>query len=176
MPKKVLRLEALGAVLAIVLGSALHFVFEWGGRQKLLALIAAVNESTWEHLKLGFWPILVWTIIEFMIFGSKYKNFIFAKAVSLITFCLSVVGIFYSYTAILGRNYLVVDILTFVVSVIIGYVIGYEILSIEKDLKLKNTGILIIIFLIIMFVGFTYFPPINFLFKDPVTGGYGIVR
>ncbi|MCW4022413.1 MAG: DUF6512 family protein [archaeon] len=31
---------------------------------------SAVNESVWEHLKLGFWPLILYTAIEYW----KIKN------------------------------------------------------------------------------------------------------
>jgi hypothetical protein len=55
MAKTALRWELAGIVSIILAGSTLHFAFEWANYWRPAALIAAVNESTWEHLKLGFW-------------------------------------------------------------------------------------------------------------------------
>ena len=52
MRKMILRWELIGIVVIILAGSALHFVFEWTRYWPPEAVIAAVNESTWEHLKL----------------------------------------------------------------------------------------------------------------------------
>ena len=41
---------------ALVAGTLLHFVYEWFGGN-VWAVIGAVNESTWEHLKLLFFPV-----------------------------------------------------------------------------------------------------------------------
>jgi hypothetical protein len=174
MTKKIVKTETLGSVLAIIFGSALHFVYQWSGYQKIVALIAAVNESTWEHLKLGFWPLLIWAIIEYFVFGKGKKNFIFAKAITLFSFCILVPLIFYSYSALLGTNYLFLDILTFIVSVLIAQYIGFRLISFGKDLRMKTLGIILIVVLIIMFLSFSFFPPKLFLFKDPVSGGYGV--
>ena len=35
-----------------VLGVLLHFTYEWSGDNAVVGLFSAVNESTWEHLKL----------------------------------------------------------------------------------------------------------------------------
>lgn len=37
-----------------VLGVLLHFTYEWAGDNAVVGLFSAVNESTWEHLKLLF--------------------------------------------------------------------------------------------------------------------------
>ena len=44
-----------GAAFALVAGTLLHFVYEWFGGN-VWAVIGAVNESTWEHLKLLYFP------------------------------------------------------------------------------------------------------------------------
>ena len=176
LPKKVFRFELIGFILATTLGSLLHFVYEWSGNLKPVGLIAAVNESTWEHLKLGFWPLLLWGIYEYVAYGKRVKNFFLAKTVALYSFCILVPAIFYSYSSILGRNYLILDISTFVVSVALGQFISYKVQKTEKDLKMEVIGKVLLIILFAMFISFTFFPPKIFLFKDPVSGGYGFVR
>ena len=47
-----------------------------------MAVISGVNESTWEHFKIGFWPAFIWAFFEFFVFGRKTKNFFFAKGIS----------------------------------------------------------------------------------------------
>jgi hypothetical protein len=76
--KSILRWELGGIAFIVVVGSALHFVFEWSGRAIPVAPIAAVNESVWEHLKLGFWPALVYAALEYSRFGKSANNFPFA--------------------------------------------------------------------------------------------------
>jgi len=174
--KKLKTFEIIGVLLSIFIGSALHFVFEWSGYQKIVALIAAVNESTWEHLKLGFWPLLFWTIIEYFVFRKKIRNFFFSKFMTLLSFCISVPLIFYTYTFILGDNYLPLDILTFIISVILGQYFGYKIMTSSKNYNLEKIGVILIAIMVIKFLLFSYFPPKILLFKDPVTSGYGIVN
>jgi hypothetical protein len=47
----------------VLAGSALHFAFDWSGHWLPLALIAAVNESVWEPMKLAFWPAVTWAVL-----------------------------------------------------------------------------------------------------------------
>ena len=46
-----------GYIAVTVLGTLLHFVYGWSSSNMLVGLFAAVNESTWEHMKLAFYPI-----------------------------------------------------------------------------------------------------------------------
>ena len=58
------------ALLAALAGSALHFVFDLLSGFAPVGIIAAVNESVWEHMKLAFWPMLV-----FGAFASRHYSF-----------------------------------------------------------------------------------------------------
>jgi len=143
---------------------------------KLTALIGAVNESTWEHLKIGFWPAFIFGIIEYFSYGKKIKNFFFAKMVNFYAIPILITLLFYGYTAFMEDN-LFLDILIFIISIIVAYLLGYKILMFEKSfLKYKNLAIALIIVEIFAFSLFSYFPPQNFLFLDPLTGTYGIIK
>lgn len=98
--------ELLGIPVVFLAGSALHFAFDWSGYWKPLAIIAAVNESVWEHLKLAFWPSLLWALIGYAAFKPNAWAFWSAKGYALLVAPVLIVVIFYGYTSILGRNYL----------------------------------------------------------------------
>ncbi len=53
-----------GILFTSVLGSLLHFVYEWTGENPLAALFSPVNESVFEHCKLLFFPALLYTLFE----------------------------------------------------------------------------------------------------------------
>ena len=65
---KVLKFQIFSAIFGIVLGTLLHFAFEWSNKSNLIAAFSSVNESTWEHLKLAFFPMLISTIIRIFYF------------------------------------------------------------------------------------------------------------
>lgn len=175
MNKKTLTWQIFGAIFTILVGSLLHFIFEWSQSFKPVALIGAVNESTWEHLKIGFWPAFIFAVIEYFSYGRKLNNFCLAKMVNLYIIPILIIILFYGYTAIIEDNF-IMDISIFIISIIIAYWLGYKILKSEKDFsKYKAISIVLIIIIILAFSLLTYYPPKNFLFKDPVSGGYGIV-
>lgn len=170
---KVLHWEVLGIVFIFFFGSFLHFAFELSGYHKVISVVAAVNESVWEHLKLGFWPAVLWALIEYPFL--KKSNFIAAKAVSFYVILLSILVLFYAYTAILGHDSPVLDILIFVAAIIVGQFASYRIL--ESHMLSETTGfaLIAVILLVIAFVVFTFYPPHLPPFEDPFTGGYGIL-
>jgi hypothetical protein len=174
--KNVLRWELGGIAFIVVLGSLLHFVFEWSGRAIPIAPIAAVNESVWEHLKLGFWPALVYAVLEYSRFGKSANNFPFAKTLGIYLIPITIVVLYYAYTAILGHGLLVVDIAIFVVAVIVGQLVSYKLLIASPlPKRLNRFAPITLAVLAILFVLFTFYPPQLSLFRDSVTGAYGIV-
>jgi hypothetical protein len=175
--KSVLKWEIAGFFFIVVVGSMLHFVFEWSGRLSWVALFAAVNESTWEHLKLAFFPALIFALFEYPFIRNKVKNFSVAKTLSFYVMPLLIIVLFYLYLAILGKDSLFWDIFIFVFSVGIGQIVSYKILvSKELSKTVRSTFKVLFLVILIAFLFFTYLPPHNFLFKDPISGGYGIIK
>ncbi|MGB9680451.1 MAG: DUF6512 family protein [Minisyncoccia bacterium] len=174
---KILKLEFFGFLFVVILGSLLHFTFELSQYSKVVAYFSAVNESTWEHLKLAFFPSLVFGIFEYFLIKDEVNNYLFAEILNLYLAPILIVIMFYGYLAIFQKDFFVWDIFTFVFAVFIGRFVRYKIL-VSKKLPGFFNKVALVLFIIIFvsFSLFTYFPPRFFLFKDPITGGYGILR
>jgi hypothetical protein len=174
--KKILYWEIGGIFFIIFLGSFMHFLFELTGYWAPIGAIAAVNESVWEHLKLGYWPLVFFTLIQYNFIKDEAKNIALAKLLASIMIIGFIIVFFYSYTAILGEDLFLLDILSFVLAVILAQLVSYKILTMKR-LK-KSVSIVSLVGLVIiglLFILFTYFPPHLPLFQDGITGEYGIV-
>jgi hypothetical protein len=177
MKRSILKWELIGIAVISLVGSALHFVFEWSGNWAPVGVIAAVNESVWEHFKLAFWPALIYAICEYPFFRRYTKNFMIAKAAGIYVMPMAIAVIFYSYTAIIGHEILIVDILSFFVAVAVGQLTSYKILTIRQlPAWLDKLGLALVILLAIAYGVFTFYPPHLPVFQDAVTGGYGIIQ
>ena len=169
---KILKFQIFSTTFEILLGTLLHFAFEWSNQNSIIAAFSNVNESTWEHLKLAFFPMLITTLIGFLIF-NKNKNFLCSKAIGIISAISFITIFFYTYTGILGKNIAIVDISSFIIAIIIGNYISYK--KIISNYNCNNFIALIILFILLLcFIFFTYNPPNIALFQDPITGMYGI--
>ena len=168
--------ELAGFVFIIVFGSILHFAFEGSGGQAIVGVFSAVNESVWEHLKLGFWPAIAFALMELKYLKKSTSNFLFAKTVGIYLIPIIITVIFYSYTAILGESILVIDILSFIIAVIVGQLVSYKLLTGKTvPYNLERVSLIALILLGLAFVVFTFYPPSLGMFQDPITGEYGIV-
>ncbi len=173
---RVLRTEMTGAAFMVFVGSALHFAFGWSGGYKPLALIAAVNESVWEHLKLAFWPGLAWTILVAPRLDIPSLQLLSIKGFTVLITAILIVGIFTSYTEILGQNLLPLDIGTFVLAIVAGQVLSVWIISAPNNIRQSFLlpGLVLLALQLVAYTTFTYFPPDHWLFIDPRNGLAGI--
>jgi hypothetical protein len=163
-------------IFVTILGSILHFTFELSGNQPVVGVFSAVNESVWEHLKIAFWPALMYAIFEYRYLSKRTANFFFAKAISIYAIILIIPTIFYSYTIFTEEN-LVIDITSFVFAIIMGQLISYKLLTFRKlPERLKLISLVALIILVIAFIVFTFYPPQIPLFQDPNMGEYGIIN
>ena len=171
---RVLILEIIGALFIIFLGTALHFTFALSGNNPIVGAFSAVNESVWEHLKMPFWPSLLWFLIITIPLRKIVGNFFSAKALGIILMLVIIPVVFYSYTAF-TEEILVVDIATFMIAAIVGQLVSYKLYKQTKGSRLTEViAIAILALLAIIFITFTFYPPHLPIFMDNNTCQYGI--
>lgn len=169
------RYQIFSIIFTFILGTLLHFTYEWSGQNEIVGVFSAINESTWEHLKLLFFPMLITIVIGYFYIGKGISNFICSKTVGIVFAIVFTVVFFYTYTGILGKNIAIIDISSFFIATILGEYVAY-LLMINK-FKCNNTiAIIVLMGICISFVVFTFNTPNIGLFKDPITGKYGIQK
>lgn len=167
-------LQVLGSLFIIMTGSLLHFLYEWSNNNKLVGFFASVKETTWEHIKLAITPAFLWLVVERHFYFSN-PNLFFAKFISMLVMIIIIPLAFYTYKFFTRKNYLVMDIVIFVIAVITGQLVFYLLLNYcIVNNYLNHIGILGLIFIFFKYITSTYVPKNNFLFKDPITDTYGI--
>ena len=56
--------QLMGFAVTSLFGTILHFLYDWLSESKWAAPFSGVNESTWEHMKLLYWPLLLFAIFQ----------------------------------------------------------------------------------------------------------------
>ena len=173
--ERILRWEIIGFVFITIVGSLFHSLFDITGKLLPLAIFLPTNESVWEHLKLTFYPGLIFFLIEYKYLKEDMNNFIIAKAVYATISPLTIVGGFYLHKLLTGSSFLLFDILLFIAAVGIGQFISYKIvISGEWAEYWKSIGFIIIISWAVLYALFTFLPPYLPPFYDTSRGLYGI--
>lgn len=169
MNKKLKTVQIVVIILAIVFGTLLHFTYEWSGENRIVGLFSATNESVWEHLKLVFYPMLILAIVEYFVVKKEANNYIEAKSLGIFLAIAFIIVFYYTYTGIIGKTFFIIDILTFIISIILGEWVSYKLMirKSESTTLSKILSLAIIFYFLISFILFTYNPPNINLFKDP---------
>lgn len=168
-----------GIPALFIVGFFMHNIYKWSGNSAIVGIFAPVNESVWEHLKLTFYPMLIWWIIGYIILGKNNK----ISASQWFTSCtiaelicpLVILCFYYSYTGAFGIESLILDIFSLLLGVAAAHGLAFHVYKYARfRLYCLYISAAILILLAVTFAVFTFAPPHIPLFKDSVTGKYGI--
>jgi hypothetical protein len=179
---KLLAWEIAAFFFILLFGSVLHFAFELSNYWYPVAPFAAVNESIWEHLKMVFWPALIFFAVQYAFLKNDgfAEQFWTAKALCLILMPFLIAAGWYAVVALTGEHYFVVDIALFVGAIISGQLLSYAILSGKIEIGPSPwLAFLAIFMLALAFAIFSFYQPKLSLFEHSTledTGQYGILQ
>lgn len=164
----------IGLLWTLAAGNLLHFVYDWTGKSVAAALFSAVNESTWEHMKLLAVPWILFSIVECIALRSGGTTA--PRAAGLLAGLVAIPLLFYGYKGIVGKGSMIVDILIFQIAVLLAFWVSW---TLQKQRQLSGggwtvLGILVLLGVWALFLLFTFRAPDLAVFVDPVTGTRGI--
>ena len=114
-----------GFSLTALLGTMLHFLYDWTNRSVLVATFSSVNESTWEHMKLLYFPLLIFALFQNR-FSGDYKNFWCIKLTGILTGLILIPVIFYTYNGAFGRSPDWLNITIFFISAAVTFFLEWQ--------------------------------------------------
>ena len=173
--KKTIGLWQLwGFAVTSLCGTLLHFLYDWLGEAKWIAPFSGVNESTWEHMKLLFWPMFIFAIAQSFFFKEN-KSFWCIKLRGIIIGLSLIPIIFYTYNGVFGKSPDWINIAIFFVSAAITFLYETRLFNNDKiRCRSPKTDIATLCVIALLFIIFTFATPEIAIFKDPLTNTYGI--
>ena len=165
--------QLMGFAVTSLAGTLLHFLYEWTGEAVWVAPFSGVNESTWEHMKLLFWPMFIYAIVQSFFFKDR-EEFWCVKLKGILLGLVLIPVIFYTYNGVIGKSPDWINIVIFFVSGAIAYI--YETRQFNNGTQCKSPKFAFAALCVIalLFVVFTFATPEIGIFKDPLTDTYGI--
>lgn len=165
----------MGVFICFVLSVLFHFLFAKTG-WLWTSVVSPVNESVWEHVKILFYPFLFYSIIEGIIIKPYVKQYITAKAIALVTMPFIMIALHYITTAVFGGHRLIVSIINTLICFIIAFCLSFRLYNSNLSLEsLTVPSVIAVILMIILITTFTYNTPQVDIFRDSITGNYGMM-
>ena len=176
MRKRLFFWELAGFLFTSAVGSLLHFVYEWSGGSLAAAVVSAVNESTWEHMKLLFVPMFLFSVVQVCVLGKTYPNFLAVRAVSIVTGLTLIPVLYYTYTGAWGQMRDRANIAVFFLAALGAFLLDCSLLRRNRLSSpwQQVLGLVMLWALAFCFVWCTFRPFHIALWRDPLTGTYGI--
>ena len=166
--------QLMGFAVTSLTGTILHFLYDWLGQSNFIAPFSGINESTWEHMKLLFWPMFIFAIVQSFFFRER-ENFWCIKLRGILLGIVIIPVIFYTYNGVIGRSPDWINIAIFFISAAIAYIYETRIFNIGTVVcKNPKIPIVLLCLIAVLFAIFTFLTPQIGIFKDPLTGTYGI--
>ena len=166
--------QLMGFAVTSLGGTILHFLYDWLGEAAWVAPFSGVNESTWEHMKLLFWPMFIFAVVESFFFKER-EDFWCIKLRGILLGLVLIPLIFYTYNGVFGKSPDWLNIAIFFISAALAYL--YETRLFNKGritCRPKKWAFVTLCVIALFFIVFTFATPEIDIFKDPLTGTYGI--
>ena len=175
MKKSIGIWQLFGFAQATLLGTLLHFLYEWLGGAVWIAPFSGVNESTFEHMKLLFWPMLLFALLQWFFFRER-GDYWCVKLCGMLLGLALIPILFYTYNGVIGKSPDFINIAIFFVAAAAAYIYEWRLFNKERlCLCSPLISAILIAVIALSFVIFTFRTPELNIFRDPVTDSYGIL-
>ena len=166
--------QLIGFTVTSLGGTLLHFLYDWLGEAVWISPFSGVNESTWEHMKLLFWPMFVFAVIQ-RFFFRNLDDFWCVKLRGILLGQLLIPVFFYTYNGVIGKSPDWLNIAIFFICGAIAYIYEARLFSSGVvSCKSPKSAIFALLTIALLFVLFTFRTPRIGIFMDPITYTFGI--
>ena len=174
MKQRSILWQAAGFALVTFGGTILHFLYDWTGGSILVSPFSGVNESTWEHMKLLFWPLFFFALVQRLFFKDQ-ENYWCVKLAEILLGLVLIPVLFYTYNGVFGKSPDWINIVIFYISALLVFFFEWWVFKNERlPCKRPRLAFATICLIGVLFVVFTFATPQIPLFQDPLTGTYGV--
>lgn len=167
MQNKLKKYFISGFFFTALLGTLFHFAYDFLGQFIFVGLFTPINESIWEHIKLLYFPMLFFSLYAVSKLSAVYPCTAYGLSVGILTGCLLIPMLYYTYTGILGTHYAPVDIAIYYICVLVAFLLAYRLTLSCKGKKFYPYVKLLLFLFAGAFILFTYMPPALPFFQSP---------
>ncbi len=155
------KIKIYGVFISFFFAILLHFIYKLIPTH-FISVIAPVNESIWEHMKLIVTSSLLFGVLECYIYKKRditFNNLILSYGIASILAIIVYLIIYIPLYDIFGHKVYMAVGLLFLIFILLQ-IISYYIISYKKINYAGSIGIFLIIIIYFIFGFFIYFPPV----------------
>ncbi len=157
--KQLKHYTAAGIFFVLTVGTLSHFLYEWTNRNFIIGLFTPVSESVWEHMKLLFFPMLLFSLFMAGKLKNRYPCVISALCFGILAGTVCIPTLFYAYTFAAEKSIFILDLAIFLFSTITAFFLAYQ-LTLSCRMQAYTAVLCILVCaLFACFIVFTYHPP-----------------
>jgi len=159
-------------LLAIFIG--MHYLYKFFPNV-IIQIFSGINESVFQHMKVGFYSYLILSVIEFLVFKKKITNkdkFLFSRVFSMVLYPY-LIFLFFLFSRVVypWQMLFVIEIIsaqiTVYISVLFLSFIEVEIMKFEFGKRLRVLLGILLVLLIIEFTAFSFYLPWHDILANP---------
>ena len=169
MKQRSILWQAAGFAAVTFGGTILHFLYDWTGESVLVSPFFGVNESTWEHMKLLFWPLFLFALVQRLFFKDQ-KNYWCVKLTEILLGLALIPVLFYTYNGVFGKSPDWINIAIFYITALLVFLFEWRAFKNNRlQCKYPRLAFAAICLIGVLFAAFTFAPPQIPLFQDPLS-------
>jgi hypothetical protein len=137
--------HVIGFFWIVIVGSLLHFTYEWSGKVPIVGYFSPVNESVWEHLKLGYFSLTFFMLIDFWVLRNKTTGYFAAKAAGIVSMNLFIVLVNFIYETVVDSTSSIFHIMLFIAGAFLCQYVSINVMRKPVSSRLNNIGLIVYI-------------------------------
>lgn len=158
------RWHIVGFFWIIIVGSLLHFTYKWSNYSTFVGYFSSVNESIWEHLKLGYFSLTFFMLVEYWSLRNKTDTYFLAKFAGIVSMSIFIAVVSYMYKIIAENSNVYFHIGLFVMGALICQIVSMKVMKLSLNRKTNVYGLIIYIVMGALFIILTPYQINVFLF------------
>ena len=157
--KKINKLFYFSSFIIFGLSILSHFAYKWSGFNNFLGAFVPTNESIFQHVKMYFYPTVLYYFITFLLFSSKYeidaKRYFIPPLITMILTTFIVVGNYYVFRNGFNIDSMIIDISLLFIGLLLSSFLCKHVYNMKKVMRFSGYASLLLIFALA--VTMTYF-------------------
>ena len=149
------------SVIIFLLSALSHFMYDWTNNNEFISMFVPTNESIFQHLKMIFFPIVLYYLVTYIIYNRKYDIIFYKWILSAITTFLFTSGLitasYYIFRTGFNIESMFIDIVSLISGLILSSFLCAHLYYRTKIMNVKVCNPIVILGLLALVISISFF-------------------